>query len=100
MLKLEYVEETEEHTLIKDFLKKIREKLLDLGYSSQDIHEELLKTVNRVFKFKVKDSKELNKVLMKKLSSEKMTRKIINQLIVELDLFFNSIHDNYESSVE
>ena len=100
MLKLEYVEETEEHTLIKDFLKKIREKLLDLGYSSQDIHEELLKTVNRVFKFKVKDSKELNKVLMKKLSSEKMTRKIINQLIVELDLLFNSIHDNYESSVE
>ena len=29
-----------------------------------------------------------------------MTKKIINEVIVELDLYLNSIYDNYESSIE
>ena len=38
MLKYEDLEEPEENRLIKDFIKKIKHKLTNLGYSSKEIH--------------------------------------------------------------
>lgn len=55
-----------------------------------------MKAVNRVLKIKTTDMKELQKTIISKLSSEKINKKMIYQLIVELDMYLNCIEDNYD----
>jgi hypothetical protein len=59
-----------------------------------------MRTVNRVLKIKAAEEKELRKAIFTKLASEKISKKLLYQLITELDFHFNSIYDNYDSEPE
>lgn len=71
-----------------------------MGFNQQEIQIQMLNAVNLVFKIKSKDPREATKLLLAKLHSEKYCKKAAFQLIVELDLFLNSIYDNYDEDSE
>jgi len=73
---------------------------MDFGYSNGEIHKEMMNVVNKVLKVRANEAKELKKVLTSRLTSDKISKKLMYQLIIELDLYLNCIEDNYDEPSE
>jgi len=81
-------------------MRRIKIKLMDFGYSNGEIHKEMMNVVNKVLKVRANEAKELKKVLTSRLTSDKISKKLMYQLIIELDLYLNCIEDNYDEPSE
>jgi hypothetical protein len=98
MLKLEE-EKPQEHQIVREILQRIRSKLAALGFSRQEIMQQIQKAVNQALKVKATDFRDMRRLIISRLA-EKQNKQVTLQLIVELDLFLTSIYDNYDSEPE
>lgn len=66
----------------------------------KEVKERVLAALGKVYKIKCDSDHNLEKIIMSKLENKKLNKKIYERMIIELDLLYNSIYDNFESQSE
>lgn len=82
---------------MSQLVTRITHKLATLGYSKCEIQHKILAVTKSVLKLKEGSFKNLQKYLSYKVEKEELSKKSLYLLVVELDLYLNSIYDNYDS---